>query len=376
MIDELVKLRRLLHSQPELSGKEERTAHQILTFLEEYSPDRLVTEIGGFGLAAIYNGKAPGPRILIRCELDALPIPETIKLPYESGSPGIAHKCGHDGHMAIIAGVAMQLYKHPPAKGSTVLLFQPSEETGEGAELVLGDQKFKEIEPDYVFALHNLPGFKMGRVILSDGLFASASSGLAVYLQGDTSHAAEPNSGRSPALAVAQLIQAISCVPQFYTALHETAQATIIHAELGEIAFGTSPGRASVMATLRSHSEKTMDLLVEKSTEFAKRIAATYDLEVEVDLMQPFPPTVNDSEATEIIRQSAHGLDMETEVLAVPFGWSEDFGHFTSRYKGALFGLGAGESQPALHHPEYDFPEDLIEPGVKLFIKVIRSLTG
>ena len=373
---ELAKLRRLLHSQPELAGYEEATSRFIRDFLEHCRPDDIIAGIAGFGVAAVFEGKQTGPRVLFRCELDALQIPETIDIPHGSKNEGVSHKCGHDGHMAIMAGLALALHNQRPKRGSAVLLFQPSEETGEGAELVLNDPKYEQIHPDYVFALHNLPGFRLGEVILSDGLFASASSGLAVHLRGDTSHAAEPYKGKSPALAVAQLIEGISSIPQFHTPLHESAQATIIHANLGEVAFGTSPGYGSVMATLRSHSQETMDTLVEKSAELADRIAAVYDLQCETTMTQPFPPTENDPEVTAIIRESAKQLGIESHELTVPFAWSEDFGHFTVKHKGALFGLGSGESQPALHHPEYDFPDDLIEIGVRVFAKILQSLVG
>ena len=278
--------------------------------------------------------------------------------------------------MAIVAGVAAHLHNQAPQKGSVVLLFQPAEETGEGAARVLNDPKYDEIQPDYVFALHNLPGYPLGDIILSDGLFASASTGIAIELTGATSHAAEPENGRSPALAVAQLIGAISSVPQFHTSLDKTAQATIVHAEVGEVAFGTSPGHGKVMATLRSHSQETMEILIEKSTELAKGIAAAYGLEVKTELMQPFPVTMNDLEATAIVRKAAHELGMTTRELDIPFAWSEDFGHFTARHKGSLFGIGSGDKQSALHHPDYDFPDALIDKGVGVFVKILQSLVG
>jgi amidohydrolase len=376
MIEDLVRLRHHLHSQPESSGREENTARIIRSFIERCKPDTVVTGLGGHGIAAIFGGNSSGPRILIRCELDALPIPETLELPYGSTVRDVSHKCGHDGHMTIVSGLAVQLSKLRAEKESVVLLFQPSEETGEGAELVLNDPKFKQICPDYVFALHNLPGYSLGEVILSDSTFASASCGLAIRLTGSTSHAAEPHNGRSPALAIAQIIEGISCVPQFHTALHEAGQATIIHAELGEVAFGTSPGRGTVMATLRSPSQDTTDMLVDRSVYLAEKIAAAHDLHVETNLAQPFPSTVNDPDATAIVRTAAGELGMSIHELEFPFAWSEDFGHFTSRYKGSLFGLGSGTEHPALHHPEYDFPDQLIEHGVKILMKLIQSLAG
>lgn len=376
MTDELVVLRQFLHSSPDLSGQEENTSGIVRSFLDKCSPDDLITGLGGFGLAALFNGRQSGPGILIRCELDALPIPETIELDYRSQHPERAHKCGHDGHMAILAGVALHLKEHPPARGSVVLLFQPSEETGEGAALVISDPQFEQIQPDYVFALHNLPGFHLGEVVLSDGPFASASCGLTIELKGATAHAAEPQKGISPALAVAELIESISSLPQFHTALHESAQATIIHARVGEVAFGTSPGSGVVMATLRSHSEQTMNTMIDRATSLAQGIAATHKLEVVIATKQPFPATVNHPEAAALVRQSAEKLGMKTRELEVPFPWSEDFGHFTAKYKGALFGLGAGRNQPALHHPHYDFPDELIARGVRLFTALIQSMVG
>ena len=374
MTDELIKLRHLLHSQPELSGTESNTSQTIRNFLKSYPADELITELGGHGIAVVYYGSEAGSRILIRCELDALPIHETTKLPHKSNARGVSHKCGHDGHISIVAGLAKFLYENRPVKGSVILLFQPSEETGEGAERVLHDRKFEKLNPDFVFALHNLPSFDLGTVILSDTRFASASCGLAVYLKGATSHAAQPEAGRSPALAVAQLIQTLSSLPQFYTSLHETAQVTIIHVKVGEEAFGTSPGEGVVMATLRSHSQNTMDMMINKARELSRKIAEVYDLDVSTELIQPFPATVNDPQATAFIRTAAHELGMPIQELEEPFPWSEDFGSFTALYRGALFGLGAGIKQPALHHPDYDFPDQLIERGLNLFKRIIQSL--
>lgn len=372
---DLVELRRQLHSQPELAHQEAKTAETIHAFLANTKPDELLTGLGGQGLAAIYKGEAAGKRVLVRCELDALPIPETVKLDYGSHTDQVAHKCGHDGHMTILAGLAQHFGAERPAKGSVVLLYQPAEETGEGAALVLADKKSESLHPDFAIALHNLPGYPLGEVVLREGTFASASSGFIVRLHGKTSHAAEPQQGLSPALAVAGLIAGLSSLPQFHTSLAEAGQVTVVHARLGEVAFGTSPGEAEVMATIRAHSDEVIARLTEKATELAIGVASTHGLEVETETTQVFPVTVNDSEVVAAISQSADELGMHKTYIEEPFGWSEDFGHFTNNFRGALFGLGSGESQPALHNPEYDFPDDLIEPGIKLFTRIVEKLT-
>ncbi|MEA2031303.1 MAG: amidohydrolase [candidate division Zixibacteria bacterium] len=373
---DLVGLRQLLHKKPELSGREEKTSATVRALLENCNPDQIITDIGGYGLAAVFGDLKNSPRIMVRCELDALPIPETLTLPYASQVDRVSHKCGHDGHMAIVVGLAQRLQKNQPTKGSVILLFQPAEETGEGAELVVKDRKFEAINPDYVIALHNLPGYPLGQIVTRNGLFASASMGLRMHLRGQTSHAAEPKEGNSPALAVAQLIQGISAIPQFHTSLHESAQATVIHAKLGEVAFGTSPGEGDVMVTLRSHSQDVMETLNKRAISFAKNTADVFGLNVTTDSTEVFPSTVNDYDIVSLIEESAKGLGLSIHQQQIPFAWSEDFGHFTSRYKGAIFGLGAGENHPSLHHPDYDFPDDLIETGISTFLRIINSLLG
>ena len=372
---DLFELRRRLHREPELSGNEENTAAFIGELLDSLKPDRVLRGLGGHGLAAVFKGRDDGPRVLVRCELDALPIDETTDIPHASRHRGVAHKCGHDGHMVIVVGLARRLHETPPSRGEVVLLFQPAEETGAGGELVINDPQFEAIRPDYALALHNLPGYPKGQVVVRDGCFASASTGIHINLQGATSHAAEPEAGNSPALAMAQLISAISALPQNHTALHEAAKATVIHARLGEVAFGTSPGEADVMATLRSHSQPVMDTLVAHVIELAESAATAFKLKVRTRLVEPFPTTVNAPEVVTFVRKAAAQLGLSIHERAVPFAWSEDFGHFTSLCKGALFGLGSGEEQPALHHPDYDFPDDIIDAGVNILHETVKAAT-
>ena len=188
----LQEFRRILHRYAERSGEEKQTATIVREFLEDCEPDQLITNIGGNGLAALYQGQTSRPTILIRADMDALPIPETVDLPHRSQTPEVSHKCGHDGHTAIVAGLAARFHEQRPTRGSVVLLFQPAEETGQGARQVLDDPKFSQFQPDFVFALHNLPGALKGQVLLREGTFASASKGLIIQLKGATSHASEP----------------------------------------------------------------------------------------------------------------------------------------------------------------------------------------
>ena len=369
---ELIDLRHTLHQKPEHPGQEHETAARIAEIVSRCGSPQVLTGLGGHGLAAVFSADLPGSTVLVRAELDALPIDEPSAPAHHSRVSGLSHKCGHDGHMAILVGLAVRLGERPPELGRVVLLFQPAEETGQGARRVLDDPAFQAIRPDWAFALHNLPGFGLGRVVNRAGAFATASRGLAVELTGATAHAAEPEVGRSPALAVASLIQAFSALGQFHTNLSEAAKATVVHASLGEQAFGTSPGHGRVLVTLRAYDAALVDRLEARCRELAAATAQAYGLEVAIQSKEPFPATLNHPQAVEIIAQAAQELGLEAEQPQHPFPWSEDFGHFTAAGPGALFGLGAGRDQAALHHPDYDFPDTLVAPGVDLTERIAR----
>jgi len=372
-LPELQKLRHRLHAAAEVSGEEQKTAEIITDFLSATSPDELQKNIGGHGLLATYDSEEPGPHVLIRCELDGLPISDKIEADYESETDGVGHKCGHDGHMAVVAGVAKLLGKQQSRAGKVTLLFQPAEETGEGAARVIQDSQFQNLSPDYYFALHNLPGFPKHQVVVRNDTFAAASVGLIIRFEGATAHAAHPEEGNSPALAVAQTIQSFSAVPQFQVPLEKSAKVTVIHAALGERAFGTSPGNGTVMATLRTYEDELLAKLKDHCIQIAEGYADTFDLGIDVEWVEEFPATVNNAEAVKIIEAATDKAGSEIYHKKEPFSWSEDFGHFTKKYKGAMFGLGAGKNHPALHAQTYDFPDEIIATGISMFMQIINE---
>lgn len=375
-LQRLIAFRHRLHQHPELSGKEFETAKKIKEFLQIFSPDQIYEGVGGTGVAAVYKGSAKDPTVLLRADMDALPIDETNDIDYKSTNKGVAHKCGHDGHSAILIGVAQTLQARRPASGRVVLLFQPAEETGQGAKRVIDDPKFAELQPDWVFALHNLPGFAAGHVVIRNEHFAAASKGMIIRLTGKTSHAANPEHGISPAMAVADIIKAFTDLSMEKKGFEDFKLITVIHSRLGEIAFGTSPGYAEVMATLRSFRNSDMKRLTDKAIELAEKTADHYQLHEKIEWREEFPATVNDPECVEIIRQVAEKNKLKIEEPDTPFRWSEDFGHFTSRYKGAMFGIGSGVKHPDLHHPDYDFPDKIIPPAITMFEGIIRNILG
>ena len=289
-------------------------------------------------------------------------------MPYKSMNKGISHKCGHDGHMVIMCGVAKELYAARPSRGTVALLFQPEEETGHGAVNVIPQLPFV---PDICFALHNLPGFPLGSVITREGFFAGASTGLIISLEGKSSHAAQPQKGKSPAPAVASLISFFIEASN----LSNGVLATLTHVSIGEPVFGTSPGKATVMATLRAPNTSSMYVLADMVLSRIDEIASENNLSSTTERREEFPATNNARIPNKIVEETALSLGFQVLPTEHTFPWSEDFGHFTAKYPGALFGLGAGLNHPPLHSPDYDFEDKLIPVGIAMFMGVIeRSL--
>lgn len=372
----LIALRHRLHQYPELSGHERATAAHIVSWLETCAPDQIITGLGGHGVAAIFSGTASGPTVLFRCELDALPIMETGTVAWRSKQDGHGHLCGHDGHMAIMCGLARHLHKNPPKAGRIVLLFQPAEEDGAGARAVIADEKFSSIQPDYAFALHNLPGMPRHHIGIKSGPFNFASEGLAVKLAGRTSHASHPEDGISPAGAISALINSLPQLPQTLGYSTEQALITLVHASLGVKAFGVAPGNGLVMATVRSINNDIQNELMDAAMANARHQAEQHRLSVEFSNGEKFAACTNNAVATAHVERATNALGLPLTPLQKPFRWSEDFGLFSDVCQSALFVLGAGEHHPQLHNPDYDFPDELIPTGVSMFLEIARQLCG
>lgn len=366
----LIRVRQHIHRHPELSGQEQDTAAFVARFLQECNARHVLTALGGYSVAGVFGEEKQGPRIMLRAELDALPIPEAGKLSYRSENAGIAHLCGHDGHMAILLGMAQHLQQHPPEKGEVVLLFQAAEETGEGAQRLLEDPGFSRIRPDAAFALHNLPSYPENQVLLRKETFACASKGVIIRLSGKTSHAAHPESGNSPASAVARIINLVATLPQ-EDKFEDFVLSTLIHARIGEVAFGTTPGEAGIMITLRAALENDMQNLTRLLESKVRQIANTHSLALDVSYTEVFPATINHPVLTDWVSEVSRRKKRALSWMPEPFRWSEDFGHFTASFPAVLFGIGSGEKHPALHNPDYDFNDALLAPSVDLFVELL-----
>jgi len=377
-VKEITKIRQTLHKYPELSGAESDTASFIKGYLERFDADEVISGIGGAGLLGIFNGKDPGAgkTLMIRAELDALAIRETSELPYTSENEGVMHACGHDGHMAMVLGVAKWLKNNRPKTGRVILLFQPAEETGLGAGAMLDDERFKDMHIDRAVALHNLPGYKKNSVYIKEDTFASASVGLKISFRGQSSHAAYPHEGINPALAVSGFIQKLETVKES-ARLHDRFRVlTVTYIKLGEPAFGINPGLCEMGVTVRAETDDGITEMIDSVNRELTDVNKTFEGDVSIENREPFSAVVNDTEGVLLLSSITEALDIECVNLQQPFAWSEDFGEFRKKCPITLFGLGAGEEFPALHSEIYNFEDDLIPVGTALFCEYVNRFNN
>ena len=376
MIDDIFAFRHQLHAHPELSGKEAHTHDAIATYLKRLNPTRLYEKVGGFGLIAVF-GAENDEAVAFRADMDALPVQETNKLSYSSENSGVAHKCGHDGHVAILLRLA-EMFSQRQAENTlphtAILGFQPAEETGEGSARILRSDILQHYRIQAFYGLHNLPGIPKGQLLFRYGTFAAASVGVVLHLQGRQTHAAFPEMGINPGLAAAEILQKTLKLNTSPLLTDDGfRQATLVGLRIGKAAFGTSAGEGELMFTLRAYTNTTMDTLKEEVLHIANEIAENHQLVLSVDWREPFRATENTDAHTERLIRIAEKEGFGYTVADFPFRWSEDFAEYLLHYAGAFFGIGSGVDCPELHHPAYDFPDEIIETAARFFALLLTQ---
>ena len=365
--------RNKLHQNAELAFEEVIAKKIILEHFAKFDNYKIV-EFGKASFCLITNSDLEGKTILFRTELDALPIVEINDFAHKSLNPNVSHKCGHDGHITILSALASTILEEGLETGKVIFLFQSAEETGEGAVDILKYEEFTNLQIDYCFALHNIPGYPKSSIITKEGVFTSASTGYIIKLFGKTSHAAEPENGINPAIAISKIINISNTLINLDIKSEDFTLITPIQINMGSEAFGTSAGYGEVKFTLRAYSNKVLQELIKNMESEISKICSNEKLEYKIEFKEYFFANNNDKESNDIITNSANSLNLDLITKEIPFKWSEDFGAISSRYKGAMFGLGSGEDCPALHNPDYDFPDDIIETGVNMFYEIYKRV--
>ena len=355
-LSRVINLRHELHKFPELSGQENITKRRLMDFIES-NTSLAVVDCGRYFYASRYIEGTKA--IAFRADMDALPINENLNLEYNSQNPGISHKCGHDGHCAGLCGFALEL-ENLPRKRSVYLIFQHSEETGQGGREcanLLHERNIREI-----YAFHNWSGFPEKSIIIREGLCQCCSAGLTIKFSGKTSHASEPEKGLNPAYIIADLIKFISGSNKSQKIL-----CTIININLGEKNFGISPGDGEISLTLRAYSESAMREFRNQVVNMAETLAKNSGFSFQCENFDYFPETVSEPESVKRVQRAAKNLNLEIIDMPDAIRASEDFGWYTKQVPGAIFYIGNGINYPDIHTSKYDFNDNILEVASDMF---------
>ena len=352
--DEIRTLRSRLHRIPEPAFHETQTKAMLMDFCSGI-PEMEVTDRGEWFYCR-RKGKDPENAIAFRADFDAV-----------AGTDGsVGHFCGHDGHAAILAGFGKYLAELPPER-TVYLIFQPAEEIGKGAQKcadLLAEKGIREI-----YGFHNIPGFPKNSILLREGTFACASTGMEITITGAPSHAAYPEDGRNPAKVIAELILHLDAYLQ--QPHRGVVLGTVIGVELGSSAYGVSAGKGILRLTLRAEEPEEYDQLLHSVCETAKKKSESQGMTCRIRYEDPFPATVNKSACVRKVEKAAEQLGLALCRPSEPFRWSEDFGYYLQKTDGAFFGVGDGETHPQLHTAEYEFPDGIVETVIRIYARLL-----
>ena len=375
------ELRHRLHRIPEVGLQERRTAEELRSTLAALAPDAellppyLETDVTGLvrGLApvaAVTSPSAPATArcVLLRADMDALPLEETRDRPWKSQNPGRAHACGHDGHMAMLAGAVAVLAGLAGRFAGTVrFVFQPGEEeVGGGLRLVQRGLLEAEPRPQAVFALHGWPGLPEGRLAAVPGPAMAAADQFAILVRGRGGHGAKPHLAIDPILTAAQIVTSLQGIVARNVDPLVPAVISVCTFRAGS-ATNVIPSEARLEGTVRYFDPDLKHLLRTRLEEVVRGVCEAAGAEHQFEYRDGYIPAVNDPGQVAFARAAvqAHlGPASWHEGLERTMG-AEDFAYYLSKIPGAMLMLGLGEGWPPLHHPEFDFNDRALEPGIR-----------
>lgn len=377
--DDLAKLRRDLHAHPELRFEEHRTADVVAAELERlgYAVDR---GMGGTGVVASLPGRDPSRAIMLRADMDALPIQEANTFSHASCHHGVMHACGHDGHTTMLLGAARALKQMPSLPGAVHFVFQPGEEGGAGAQKMIDDGLFARFPAEAVFGMHNWPGLPAGEFGLRVGPIMAAGVRFRIVVTGKGAHAAQPHLGLDPIPLACSVV--LQC--QTLAARHKDPVAPAVISVCMMRAGDTDnviPDSAELRGTIRTLSSEVLQEIQRDIKQMCDGLAAGYRASIAVEFFQYYPATVNSPKETAFCESVIRKIfgDKATRANVPPNMTSEDFGFMLEARPGTYVLI--GNAPPAgggasLHHPSYDFNDDIIPVGAKYWVALAHEYFG
>src|SRR5712692_8853810 len=372
---EITAWRHDIHAHPELLFDVHRTAATVAEKLKSFGCDDVVTGIGRTGVVGVIRGgKGAGSRVIgLRADMDALPIEEANDVPYKSTVPGKMHACGHDGHTAMLLGAARYLTETRNFAGTAVVIFQPAEEGGGGGRVMVQDGLMERFRIEEVYGMHNYPGLPVGEFALRPGPLMAAADRIKIEIEGRGGHAARPHMSIDTVLVGAQIVNQIQSNIDRNVDPLQAAVITICVFQAGS-ADNVIPQTARLRGTARSFTPQVRDLLEQRLHEVVEGTARLYGATAKLTYKRDYPVTRNHE------RQAAFAAGVAAQVVGnervdddvAPVMGAEDFSFMLEARPGAFIFVGNGDSA-GLHHPAYDFNDEVIPIGTSYWVKLVET---
>ena len=372
---DLRAMRHHLHRNPEIGLSEFKTSDFVAEQLVVMGYE-VTRGLGKTGIVATLRNGTSNRAVGIRADMDALPIHEETGADYASINPGIMHACGHDGHTTMLLGAAKIIAERRNFDGTVHLIFQPAEENFGGARMMIEDGLFERFPCDAVFGLHNEPSLPFGQFVLRDGPIMAAVDECKITVNGYGGHGAEPQFASDPIVAGASIIMALQTVVSrnIHPLMPTVVTVGAFHAG---VASNVIPETAEMLLTIRSFDPEARDELEKRIRMVAEGQAASYGMGVTLDYERGYNATINHKAETDYIANLARRFAGAENVAEMPHPsmGSEDFAYYLEKRPGAFFFLGTQrtENDPPLHHPKYDFNDDILPIGTAFWVELAED---
>ncbi|MFN8418378.1 MAG: amidohydrolase [Anaerolineae bacterium] len=377
--EELIARRRDFHRHPELAFEEIRTAGIVAGELQNLGLE-VQTGVGKTGVVGILEGSdSNGPTVLVRCDMDALPINEQNAAEYVSTSAGKMHACGHDGHTAIGLTVAKMLSQHKEKlHGRVKFVFQPAEEIAGGAKAMINDGALINPAPEVSLGLHLWNDLPVGQVSITEGSAMAGSGTFTITIKGRGAHGASPDQGRDPIVCGSQIVSALQTIVSRNVSALDTAVISVTQFHSGS-AFNVIPSEATLNGTFRTYRPEVTQFVMKRMEEVARGIAAALDCSIDVSIEELTPPLINNDESNRRVRDvfnkvGGDSLQLRNDVRTMG---AEDMAVFLEKVPGTFFFVGSANAERNLnfphHHPRFDIDEDSLPIGAGLLAAAVAD---
>ncbi len=368
--EDMTAWRRHLHAHPELQFECHETAKFVVGMLRDFGVDEIHEGIAKTGVVAIINGKAQGPTIGLRADMDALPMNEETGLEYASKIPGKMHACGHDGHTTMLLGAARYLAETRNFAGRVALIFQPAEENGGGGEVMVQEGILERFDISEVYALHSGPGDKVGSFFTTPGPILAAADTIHIHITGVGGHGAYPFETADPVVAAVGIVNAIQTIVSRNNKPYDDLVISVTQIHTGS-ADNIVPEKVYINGTVRTFSKDTQAMVHKRLSEIVAGHAAAYNVTAELEYEYGYPATINDPAKAAFAAEVAREISPDVDDARQYEMGAEDFSYMLEQRPGAYLYVGNGNSA-GLHHPAYDFDDAAAPAGASFFARLVE----